>query len=972
MLIQRRSKTRVPELVAIVVVWIGGLAFSPFRLMAQETQAPQSDVVEDVQLEIQEVYLQTVPYGASLHGQLELRVAVSNNTPDELVLKPTDFLLTLESKPTFYNPAVVDPLISRETRVASGKMAAGWMAFRIQHPAANEPKMELTYTREGKPQALSVNNALRQIANLKTEVLGPNDCLALVSMRSNMDRMSIWLLNDEFRRIKALGIQRVVIDPGGMESTRRNSSPYRSSYGNPVSTWLASASSRKTTSTFRPRGGPVSPVRFTELFVVNRNLPERTTLTRSTTSRDSRSVYRASRELAVADALGAVYETATEAQALKDLNHDEPGVRRAAFESSVDRLTAEQLHTVLTDAKSASAEFRAMIAENLYRVTFPEGCAALNEMVDSSEEKVSLAALKSLVRSVSPAADESLKALWLQSKDDVSRRQTIVTAVIKEKAYRHSGLLSEFADQLIVRFTAKNSGESGSEQQLPVPAPPSRAEVLALQELLRFLREQDDTPFIESARRELLNITDPGMQDAFLDFVLATGEADAFELGTQYIRQRLKERKAAGGLTAEEQRELESRLAQRGIRSPSPITSVLLKTIKKYPDKSYATRLLEISEGKTVPTNLRTDAFRTALLCASDSQLLTLVANFDDLDDARKGYLLTQLALMSHPARLGLIEKCLQNERTSRLAIAALRNDHSPEAMQLVIGELDTLRRKVEAEAKKLAEVVPEENPAAPDPDMRRSNMLSKKFVRPASQLIDQLTGHNHRFIHPDARRVMNLLRRSPVKEFEQLARASLIRAARTTQPNLQVKISEAYKLQKLNEYDKSKAAFEEILEMDPFYVHAYTALASLNLREGDGPAAMENLKLADEMNPEDIHTQSMIALAEIRLGNITTGTDLAEQILESVPDMPTTLRCDTLYNTACTYGRAIEVEKSAATRKKYRDRAIELLTDCVNRENGFGDVAHILADPDLNAFHDDKAWPALIEKIGENEKQGN
>lgn len=938
-----------------------------------------------VEVDILEVQLHAFPSQEAFHGQLSIRAIVRNKTEAELTLKRNDFRCTVESQTSFNNPAIQSPLITRDTQLEPGDEKEGWLAFQVRHATIGEPKLQLIVSSDGRSRVLSVNDALRRLTAISCSLMGPNDCLAVISVNRTLDRMSIWLLNEEFRRLDGIGIQRVVIDASGARPSAGGGVPFRSSFQNVVGTWLASASTRKTTTRFTSRTGPKSPVQFAELFAVN--VPA-TSVTRRYVSTSSRSYYRATRELAIADALRTAYESVTEKQSLQDLKHSEPGIRRVALEACVDQLTQDQLQQILDDAESESIGFQMMVAENLYRVALPIGATALDGMVRSSAPQVSRAALSSLVRSVSPTADDSLRRLWHESKADLTRQQEIVDAIIQGKSYDQTDLLAEFATRQLKRFSYANSekGEA-SPQAATVTKTTVRPDTAKLKILFHFLQQQEYEPFDATARRKLLDIAEPAVQDIVLEFVLASEESDAFELARQYIRQRLLDWPTVGGLNASEQQQLDIRLLQRGLPSRSAITSTLLATVKKYPDTMYAARLLELSNSRSVASNLKSVAFQAALICVSESDLQPLIDEFEHLDHTRKRELLTHLLTVEHPNRFSLISSCFEDKKTVAIALSVLRGDQSPEALQIVVEQLDALRVKVEAEAAaeigiQAKKVTPEESEPAETPGLRlpapviplspssrpMTGRLSKWYYQPASQLMEQLNSHSHRYIHPDARRLMNRLRRSPVSDLEKLATSSTIRSNRMLPRTLQVKILEAYNFQEEGDFAGSRTAFEDVVRVDPFYVHAYTALASLCLREGNGVEAMEHLRTADRLNPEDIHTQSMIALTEIRLGNIQNGIDLAEEILISVPDLATNLRCDTLYNTACTYGRAIEVEKSATARQKYRDRAIELLKDCVNREQGFSDESHILADPDLNVFHDDEDWPALLKQIRENE----
>ena len=906
------------------------LCLSHGPVCATDEPAPGKKDALGIDVAVKDIRLGTgaMSQRPSMLLQLELLVSVSNRTQEPVTLPMTTFKCVANSKPTTIQPAIQDPLLPEERKIDAGDSAEGWVAFVFQQSLANEPAIELSWEIRGKLESASLNKLLRTAANVKVERFGPDNSLAVVTLGRKLDFWGMWLLNDQFRELHKQGVRRLVIDvkpPVGSES---RASSFSSSSSGPVMSWLATAffDPSRVRLTTRP-GGLVSSVQFEEIFVIGLA----TTRTSSTSRRTS--IHQPSRESAITLALRSIYEFVTVDQALLDLKNVESGIQRIALESVIDRLTSEQLSQVLQEAKSADAAYQAMIAANLYRTALPEAITALNEMVRSDTPEIVAAAMNSLVRSVSPAAATSLEKVWYESSNDIDVRQKIAAAIIDRKAYRHINLLAEFAERQLTLFSetpGAGNPATGSTR--------STVDVASLKKVLGFFRAQGNLRFEETARRELLNIADPKVQDMLLDFVLNSDQTDAEQVARLYIEQRLS-------------------------KKPS-FTTTLLNTIRKYPDTSYTPQLLEFADSQSNSSTYRSDAFRTALRCASDEQLLEVVDAFESLDPSRKSVLLQQLSVMGHPARLSLVEKCLDDDRTVSLAATVLRSDQSPEAMQIVIRRLNALRLEAEAAAAKR----PQSDKGGIS--MPRSSMAIRVSTADATlkQLIDLLGSRNQQYVHPDARRAMNLMRRSTVPRLAELSQESVRSAAYTIPSALITKIQAAYKLQEEGGYRESKEAFLRIVEEDPFYVHAYTALASLDLREGLGQQAMERLQIADRMNPEDVHTQSMIALAEIRLGNIARGVELAEQILESVPDLATGLRCDTLYNTACTYGRAIEVEKDAAKLETYRTRGIAHLKDCVHRENGFHDSAHILADPDLNVFHQHPEWADLIETIKKNE----
>lgn len=889
---------------------------------------------------------------SALTGQLELRVTVTNETADTMRLKYGVFECSVDGSVATGNPAIQDALFSSKRELAAGESTEGWLAFIIRQELKDEPKMVLSWVIDGEQTSVSLNEILRTTTNLEIKRVGPGDILAVISMPRQIDNLSIWLLNEQFRTLHQQGVERVVVEFKAPEGIRPASYTYTNSSSGPVMAWLSSATSNPKGVQVNPRpGAPVSPVRFREIYVVGASSSSRSSRSFSANRRDS--AHQPDRDRAIAQALGSAYEAVSVEQALQDLQNTEAGIRRCAMESVIDRLSPVQMKQVLEDARNRSDVYQVMLAENLHRTALPDASVALDAMARGKTSSIAAAATQSLVRSVAPSAADYLKQIWHENPDDVTLRQTIATAILARNASVHTELLEEFAEQQLTRFstTAADGQKAGAKSPSSVAA--------SLKSILSFFRSQGNLKFEETARRELLNISDPTLQDMLLGFVLSSKPAEASQLAGQYIEQRLQV--PLEGLSDR----INSGLHQNTtLRASQSFTRILLSTIRKYPNPTHAARLIEFSKSSSGSSTYRSDAFRTGLRCAGEDVLQDVIADFEDLDSTRKTELLGQLSRMEHPSKRVLLEKCLEKDNTRRVAVTLLRTDYSMEGMQIVVRRLETLLKESEAEFAKQAKPSQSRVPSG-RPSSATKITTSDRAI---AEMMELLAGSSRRYIHPDARRVMNRLRRSPIKVVADRAALAVKQSAYTIPGELLKKIAAAYELQENGEYAESKAAFLKVMADDPFYVHAYTALASLDLREGLGKQAMERLKIADRMNPEDIHTQSMIALAEIRIGNVQGGIDLAEQILESVPDLPTSLRCDTLYNTACTYGRAIEVQKDPERLLQHRARGMALLRDCVNRTNGFHDSAHILADDDLNVFHEEGEWPELIESIREAE----
>lgn len=936
-----------------------------------------------IQVEVNDMRLRSFSMLDSIRGQLEVRLTLTNTSSSDIVLEHGQFAFAFDGKSGVVNVAITNPLLVGRKTVPVGEKVSGWLGLHMQHASGSEPSMSLTIQLPEETVTTSLNQALRKSVAVQTQLMGPNDCLAVITVNRAIDHLSVWLLNDEFQRLQKLGIQRVVVHAKNDSEAQRKDAAHTamtrsSSYQLAISAWLASASAATDPRRIPFRTQIRSPVQFRDFYAVDDADPNVRRYRGGVPN-----VYLSDREQAIATALGRVFDNISEKESLQALRHPEAGIRRAALQSGIDRLTTPQLQRMLESGTQQSVSQQALIAENLFRSPLPEAVSALERLVESPTQEISNAALKSLVHSPSPQAVRVLQRVWRASEDQPDRQQRIVSAIIEGDDFRHLQLLSEFAERQLEKFSIADSVNAASvdsaqgAQDTDTDSPLDKAsrtidrnsarslsmqspEGKQLQQVLEFLREQGQEAFEDVARRRLLTIVEPHIQDIVLEFVLSSDAVDAPLLAQQYIQQRLpshadkSESESGAELTDEQRAELERRYAPRNASSSSRITSQLMQTIRKFPDPTYTERLYELSGSTAVSTTVRRDAFRSALRCATEEQLVRIIDETDPDDRTGMTALLQHLSQMNHPAGLDLARQALHgDDNMLMVSLSMLRTNQSPEAMQIIVERLDELRLEQEQLVAK-------------------GEKLDSRIQRKVDRILDQLTSQSHSFVHPDAHRIINRLRRSPIPEFEALARQSSIRFISTLHPSVRTKLKTAYDLQKTGDYDQSQVLFEEIVSKDPFFVLGYTALASLNLRAGRAPEAMRNLQQADLLSPEDTHTQSMIALTHIRLGDVQKGIDYAEDVLKTVPDLPTTLRCDTLYNTACTYGRALEVEQNAEVRKTYTKRGIELLHDCVKRERGFSDVNHVLADPDLNEFHDHAEWNNLLKQIRANEVNKN
>lgn len=226
-------------------------------------------------------------------------------------------------------------------------------------------------------------------------------------------------------------------------------------------------------------------------------------------------------------------------------------------------------------------------------------------------------------------------------------------------------------------------------------------------------------------------------------------------------------------------------------------------------------------------------------------------------------------------------------------------------------------------------------------------------------QMYQTLLTHLSAFVHPECRRVMNRLARDSNKYISDMAFSQRERIFLGS-PGIDYLRQES----KLRREGKLKEAAESLklcLEVDPFLPEAYVRVASEEMHAERFSEAMEALKTADRLSPEDIETQSMIALVKVRLDDIIGGLAHAEKVIAMAPKDWTSL-----YNGACTYARATESKLPSVEEKKaYADKAIDLLR--LTAELKFSDSEHMQRDSDLLSLHEHSEWPKMVELVNAN-----
>jgi len=264
--------------------------------------------------------------------------------------------------------------------------------------------------------------------NLKTNRVGPDDCLAVVTIEKPVGIMASWSLSREFQQLKDDGLKRVVLQ---IKSDPQNSMSY--SHRMAVYGWLGSIKIGYEQRRFGFNQNVSSKVQFPDFQVVG--MGTRDPYGYSTTS--NKNIYRNTLDEAIAYCLRSLYVRTDIDSALRDMNHEEPGVRRVALETNIDRLTEAQLKTLLAPATPLTPTQQALLAANLHRVAYPVGVETLREFSTSQHPEVVRAAIDGLVQSASPLAVNSLQEVWQDNESEERKTNTCRPDTIRVARTQH-------------------------------------------------------------------------------------------------------------------------------------------------------------------------------------------------------------------------------------------------------------------------------------------------------------------------------------------------------------------------------------------------------------------------------------------------------------------------------------------------------------------------------------------------------
>lgn len=423
---------------------------------------------------------------------------------------------------------------------------------------------------------------------------------------------------------------------------------------------------------------------------------------------------------------------------------------------------------------------------------------------------------------------------------------------------------------------------------------------------LRFLSAQNESRVEQAIRRDLLNIRNPMIQDMFVQHLLNLKGSGNDALIRECVTRRLREGQASIAICTAAMR----------YRDPQWTDFLMASFRLAAKDEGTATQFLN-----------------AALECASQQQLTEMAQNYTEYSVPQQNALIQHLARIDHPRWKSLAVELLEKkEQHWQQIIPLLSQDASEESLKVLCDHVQAYAAGLEG---------------------------TRDASVDGMQMYQTLLTHISAFVHPECRRVMNRLARDSNKYISDMAVNQRIIAFRSA-PGFQYLAQES-QLRREGKLKEAEESLKLCLEVDPLLPEAYVRLASEEMHAERFSDAMAALKNADRLSPEDVETQSMIALVMVRLDDIPAGLTYADNVIAMAPKDWTSL-----YNGACTYARATESKlPSEADKKSYADKAIELLR--LTAELKFSDSEHMQKDPDLLSLHEHPEWLRIVELVNAN-----
>ncbi|MFM7036444.1 MAG: hypothetical protein ACKO2L_01855 [Planctomycetaceae bacterium] len=720
-----------------------------------------------------------------------------------------------------------------------------------QLPAPSEVPAEKVL--EGQLQqtgSLSLNAEISRLQGISVERMGPQGALAVITSRRELDALSLWFLDSSLRQLSAAGVERVLLT--GADSGRL-------SVSGEAGNWISLLSAAQTNTLQRqvlPFRKPQSSFRFAALAMAEIQMggsPFR--------QRSSVKIYE-TREDAIAEGLSGVYRIAPVEQALRDLESPSAGIRRAALEGAVDRLTEQQAGAILRQATTGTPAQQREYARLLNQLPGSDAVTTLRELAMSDDRDVAAAALKGIATSQDESALTAMSIIWETGESRPHLQTQAVSAMVASDDQRWTPLIAAWVKRSVALTTAGQTAGFGREEL-----------EAAIQTLLLRRHESACLTLQNSVSKVVLT----EYQDSLLRQLVQTRNPDDAAAVRPVVTTRLRN----GSVSREV-------LEAAGAIRAAEWGPLLLEAFWRSQENRRS--------GIQIPLSV-------VLACSSQQQIEELIREWEKLEEDNQTELVGWLARYNHPEWRRLATTIMEHSpkslratnsiNSSRGVIQLLAEDASDESLQIL---LSATRNWVG----RLRE--------APGSSVEAQNVIQL--------MLSQLAV----FSHPECRRLLNQLSKSDIPWLR--AQADDYRQnARGRSPAWRL-IVESYQKKKAGDDAAAAKALEMAVHSDPFCPDALVRRASQRMHGGRFDDSMTDLRRALELTPEHEEVLSLMALVQVRQGRVDEGLAAAEELIRQIPnDIYSLYNGACTYARA-----AERADTTADRRSMFIARAIELL----------------------------------------------
>ncbi|MFM7057460.1 MAG: hypothetical protein ACKO2P_11125 [Planctomycetota bacterium] len=722
-----------------------------------------------------------------------------------------------------------------------------------QDPSGARPAAPAQNAPPGKFQpagSLALNPVLQRLQGLSVERVGPQGALAIITSLRELDPLSLWFLESTLQQLSAAGVERVLF--AGRESARLVVS-------GEVNHWISLLQPlppgmfQRQTLPFR---NPPASFRFAALATAEIQADGSPFRQRATVR------IHPTQEDAIAEALAAVYRIVPIDQALRDLESPNGGIRRAALEGAVDRLTEQQAGSILRRATTGTPAQQRDYARLLNQLPGSEAVETLRELSLSDDTELAATALTGIATSHDETALKVMSAVWDVGESRPALQTQAVTAMVASDDRRWTPLIAAWVVKAVSLTTQGQTAGFTRDN---------------LEAAVRCLLQQRHEATCQFLQASLANVVLTDFQDTLI---------------RQLIQKRIPEDLAAVHPV------VTTRL-QAGSISPE-----VLEAAASIRSPEWGPLLLECFRGSL--NNRRSGnlvRLPVVLACAGPLEIEALIQAWEQLETDNQCELLTHLAQHDHPqwqrlaagslASLPKLARSGKAFQISRAVIPLLVEDSSDESLQILMSTARSLVADVRKDSKDTAEI----------------QNLVQQALAPLAVLS-----------HPECRRLLNQMTRSEAPWLRTMA-GQLRDSARGRSPAWSL-VVQSFQQRKAGDEKASLELLDLAVNADPFLPDAWVRRASARMHLTRFDESMIDLRRALELTPEHEEVQSLVALVLVRQGKVDEGLAAAEELIRQTPnDLYSLYNGACTYARA-----AERADTPADRRSKLLTRAIELL----------------------------------------------